>query len=461
MAGLFGLSIDHENYENERFKEDLFWGTFYQQHLGEDFCGVAIMDSARVFKIWSGQAGLFRPNFESKKDFWDGYYGIGCCGSASEPLFVDSKLGPFSICFSGNIVNCQELKNDLMRSGQIFGGGTGDIEIISRIIVQGENILDGIKRMSQKIKGAYSLLVLTDHGLYAARCPFGYWPLVIGEKKGAIAVSSESGGFNNFGFKLVRDLKPGEIVLLKGEKLETKEIISREKTQICSFIWVYTAFPNGIFEGVPASLVRKRLGASLARRDIESGFIPDIVAPVPYSGGSHAIGYHNEFCHQIVEGRIDRLPLYDEVLLKYPYAGRSYTPQNEKRRKTEARIKLLTSAEDYKDQILVICDDSIVRGTQTSENLVPKLESIGFKEIHFRISNPELLSHCSSGKTTKKGELFAARIPSKKERINFLNSKSERKIVKSLEYSTIEDLARAIGLPLNQLCIECASPTKE
>ncbi|MDP2910181.1 MAG: hypothetical protein Q8N58_00100, partial [bacterium] len=234
-----------------------------------------------------------------------------------------------------------------------------------------------------------------------------------------------------------------------------------KQTQICSFIWVYTAFPNGVFNGIPASLVRKRLGALLAQRDIKNGFIADRVAPVPYSGGSHAIGYHNEFCRQIIAGKIARLPFYDEVLLKYPYAGRSYTPQDEKRRRTEARIKLLTSAEDYRGQILVVCDDSIVRGTQTSENLVPKLESMGFKEVHFRISNPELLSHCPAGKTTKRGELFAAKIPLKQERIRFLNSKSERSIVKSLEYNVVDDLEKAIGLPLDQLCVDCDLNPKE
>jgi amidophosphoribosyltransferase len=240
---------------------------------------------------------------------------------------------------------------------------------------------------------------------------------------------------------------------MKNGSFEQKEIISPEKVQICSFVWVYTAFPNGVFEGIPSSLVRKRLGSSLARRDIENGFIPDIVAPVPDSGRFHAIGYLQEFCRQMNEGKISRIPFYDEVLLKFAYAGRSFIPQTEEARALEAHIKLLTGGEDYTGKIVVICDDSIVRGTQTQTNLVPKLRLMGIEDTHFRISNPELLSHCPWGKTTKKGETLAHRMPKKEDRINFLG-------IKSLEYNTVEDLVRAIGLPREQLCVDCDLKTK-
>ena len=156
-------------------------------------------------------------------------------------------------------------------------------------------------------------------------------------------------------------------------------------------------------------------------------------------------------CRQMFEGKIDKVPLYEEALLKYPYAGRSYTPQREEARKLEAHIKLLRSGEDYQGKRVVVCDDSIVRGTQTQTNLVPKLRALGIGEIHFRISNPELLSHCPWGKTTQKGETLAYRKPSKADRIEFLG-------VDSLEYNTIDDLVKAIGLPREQLCMDCDLP---
>ena len=169
---------------------------------------------------------------------------------------------------------------------------------------------------------------------------------MIGEKEGAVIVASESGGFANLGYRRVRDIEPGEVVLLKNGRWETKGRITPPTVQACSFYWVYTGFPNNVFEGVPDSLVRKRLGAALAARDIERGFVPDVVIPVPDSGRFHAIGYHQEFCRQMMAGKVARIPLYDELLLKYPYAGRSFIPRDQKQRDKEARIKLLASGED-------------------------------------------------------------------------------------------------------------------
>jgi len=448
MAGIFGLSINPKIYQTN-FLEDLFWGTFYQQHLGEDYAGLATYHSGREEKIKiRTHRGLFRPTFSNDLVGLEGTDGIGYCGSDREPFFVDSRFGKFALCFSGNLINRFQLVEQFKNSGHTFERGD-DVEIIAKLIGQGEGVIDGIKKMTEKIQGAYSLLLLTEEGIYAARCPSAQWPLVIGLKKGAVAVSSGSAGFGNLGFKLECDLKPGEIVLIKNSHYETKERMPAKIIHICSFLWVYTAFPNEIIEGIPASWVRKRLGASLARRDINQGFVPDLVIPVPDSGRLHAIGYHQEFCRQMNEGRIKRVPFYDEMLLKYPYAGRSFTPQTQKIRDQEAQIKILEASENYQGKRAVVCDDSIVRGTQTQTNLVPKLRATGIKELHFRISNPELCSHCPWGKTIKKGETLVSRLPAKEKRIKFLG-------IESLEYNTIEDLIQAIDLPKEYLCFDCS-----
>jgi len=442
MAGLFGLSIN-EKYKGN-FLEDLFWGTFYQQHLGEEYSGLSSYNQGR-FQIHTHR-GFFRATFENNMTGLEGTEGIGYCGPVREPYFSDSKLGKFSLCFSGNIINFVQLVERFKNFGHTFERGD-DIEIITKLVSQGSDVVDGLKIIAKEIEGAYSLFILTEEGIYAARCPRGYWPLVIGEKEGAAVVTSESIGFGNLGLRLLRDLEPGEIILVKNGRWETKDKIQSKK-QICSFYWVYTGFAADKLEGASASLVRKRLGASLARRDIARGFVPDIVVPVPDSGRFHAIGYKEEFDRQKNEGKIGKVPYYDEILLKYPYAGRSFTPQIEEVRNREAQIKLLESGEDYHDKIVVVCDDSIVRGTQTQTNLVPKLKKVGIKEIHFRISNPELRSYCPWGKTTKKGETLASRLPSKEDRIKFLG-------VESLEYNSIDDLVDAIGLLREQLCVDC------
>lgn len=445
MAGIFALSINPERYK-DRFLDDLFWGTFYVQHFGEDYAGLSTYSDKKGIKIRTHR-GLFRPTFSEDMESMDGTEGIGYCGLDREPFLVSSRLGKFSICFSGNIINLTDLEEEFEKTGHVFQRAD-DIEIIAKLIVQKDNIIEGIFSMAKRVLGAYSLLILCKEGIYAVRSPMAHFPLVIGEKEGAMVVSSSSSGFRNINFGLFRDLQPGEIVLMKNDSLKTKGKIEGKRVQFCSFFWVYTAFPSAIIEKIPASLVRKRLGAALARRDIKKGFIPDIVVPMPESGRFHAIGYHQEFCLAASRGEIKKIPLYDELLIKYPYTGRSFIPRHQKDRDKEDQVKILETGEDFKGKIVVICGDSIVRGTQIERNLVPKLKKAGIRKIHLRISNPELLSYCPWEKATKEGELFSSRFSSIKEKIRFLG-------VESLEYNSIDDLLKAIGLPKEKLCVDC------
>jgi amidophosphoribosyltransferase len=445
MPGLFALSVNSQQYKSD-FLEDLFIGTFYHQHLGEAYGGLSTFSDGQ-FRIRTHR-GLFRATFGRDLEGLSGTEGIGYCGSVREPYFSESGLGRLSACHSGNVRNLAELMERFKDLGHVFTRGD-DIEIVTKLIAQGSNLVDGIQKLDKELDGAFSLLILTEEGIYAVRCATGRWPLVIGEKQGAVVVASECGGFANLGFRRVRDLEPGEIVLLKNGGWETKGRISGGKVQVCSFYWVYTGFPTNVFEGVPDSLVRKRLGAALARRDIENGFIPDVVIPVPDSGRFHAIGYQQEFCRQMMAGKVRNVPVYDELLVKYPYAGRSFIPQDQKQRDREARVKLLASGEDCSGKVVAVCDDSIVRGTQAQTDLVPKLRQTGVREIHFRISNPELRSYCPWGKTTRKGELLADRVLAIADRVKYLG-------VDGLKYNTIQELSEAIGRPLESLCVDCA-----
>ena len=333
MPGFFVLSIDTEKYKGD-FLDDLFWQTFYQQHLGEDYAGLATCNGGKI--SIRTHRGLFRPTFGADLAGLEGTMGIGYCGDNREPILVDSKLGEFAACFSGNIINQGELVERFKTCGHSFAWGGADVEVLAKLIAQGEGFVDGIQRMNDEVEGAYSLAILTPEGIYVACDPSGRWPLVIGEKPGAVAATTDPCGFDNWKFSYQRDVEPGEIVLLKNGCAETKGRIPGTKIQICTFVWVYTNFPDAVFKNVPVSAVRKRLGAILARRDIKRGFIPDIVAPVPDSGRFCAIGYHQEFCRQVNEKKIDRVPEYDEVLMKYPYAGRSYPRSSQAERHLEA-----------------------------------------------------------------------------------------------------------------------------
>jgi len=484
MAGLFGLSINPETYEGD-FKEDLFWGTSYLTHLSEEKSGLAAFK-----KNWithDSKPGLFAPNFKNRMADFDGTEAIGYCGQAEEPFLGDSELGPLCACFIGNIINSENLLSKIKKSGGLVERGD-EVEVILNLIAQGaingKGIVKGIKSMTRKIKGAYSLLMLTRDGIYAVCCPNYRWPLVIGQKKGAVVVGAESGGFDNLDFKLVRDIEPGEILLIKNGSFKQVGVIPAPNPKICTFRWVYTDFVNSIIKGIPTSLVRKRLGVALARRDIKKGFIPHIVIPVPDSGRLHAIGYYQEFVRQMMLGRIKKIPFYDEYLHKYGFSRSFLRPTHEERQKT-AHYKIVISGETINhflkmleeaglDEILedikvtgriiiVICDDSVVRGIQIESNLAPKVTKV-FEvkteggtlikvEIHVRSSNPELLSHCPWGKTTKKGETLAQQCPKIEDRI-------KRMGIDGLGYSTINDLVWAIGLPKEKLCVDCSLPPK-
>jgi amidophosphoribosyltransferase len=304
MSGIFALSVG-QGYKGN-FLEDLFRGTFYNQHLGEEDAGLSRFRKSSNEPIKTRtHRGLFRPNFADDLGDMEGTEAIGFCGSDREPFSIDSRVGEFSVCFSGNIINRLALVEELKRKGFSFERRGDDIEIIAKLIAKGDSVTDGILKMASQTQGAFSLLVLTKNGIHAALCPSAQWPLVVAEKEGTIAVSSESAGFSNLGFSIIRDLEPGEIIHIRnGEWTEARQYTGpSERPQFCSFVWVYTGSPASRFRRIPISLVRKRLGASLARKDIEAGFIPDIVIPVPDSGRFHAIGYFEEFCRQFQEGR--------------------------------------------------------------------------------------------------------------------------------------------------------------
>ena len=453
MAGLCALSVDPSIYIADNgsfpFGELLFWEAFYHQHLGEEFCGFAFLKDGKIRN--EGASGLIRSNFISRTDTFIGTEGIGYCGDSEEPFKMISKRGKAALCFSGNLLNRQQLLRELLSLGRVFDK-TDDIEIIANLLLHGDTWIDGIKNVKDRIKGAITLLILTEDGIYATTSSDSHWPLIIGKQKGAVSVACESSGFGNLGFEIERDLHPGEVVFLKNGKYSLENHGNHLNAQICKFLWVYTAFPSAKIWGLPVSLVRKKMGAILARKDILNGFSPDIVSFVPDSGRYHGLGYFEEYCRAVNRGEIKRVPFLDLPLQKYPYAGRSYTPSSQINRDREAHIKILPNAENYEGKVLVILEDSVVRGTQIKSNLAPKLRLMGFKEIHVRASNPELLSYCPWGKSTKPGETLADRIPDLEERAKYLG-------VDSVRYNTLDDLKKVfddLGLSSDLLCFDCA-----
>ncbi|MDD5432681.1 MAG: amidophosphoribosyltransferase [Candidatus Omnitrophica bacterium] len=458
MSGIFGV------VSKGNCMEDLFYGTDYHSHLGSQFAGLAVMGDELVRKIHDIRGSQFKAKFFEDYLKMSGNKGIGVISAKDEqPIVINSKFGPFAIITNGYIDNARELTDELFKQGKSFSevtdGGVNQTELVAKLIICGKDIVGGIELMFSKIKGACSLLLLNKDGIYIARDKCGNTPLVIGQYKDAWAVTSETSAFSNLGFEIKKYVGPGEIIFLDESGMKTEKK-SNKCSQICSFLWIYTGFPASSYEGINVEVVRERCGKCLAKGD---NVKVDIVAGIPDSGTTHAIGYSME----------SRVP-YRRPLVKYtPGFDRSYIPASQERRDLVARMKLLPVADIIKDKKIVFCDDSIVRGTQLKNYTIQKLKECGIKEIHFRIACPPLMFPCKFNFSTRTLNELAARRAIKAiegKELNdpspYLDEKSakHKKMVDwiandmgvtTLKYQKLDDMVNAIGLPKKDLCLYC------
>ena len=406
----------------------------FLQHRGQQYCGIATSDGKDL--VIQSHKGRVEPSF-TREDFevLQGNFGIGHVSLRDrQPMTLHSKLGDFALCFNGNIVNADELIAGLKKRGMSFWLDS-HVELLSKIVAQEESFVEGIKEIKRKTDGSYSLLILNNEGIIASRDWMGFKPLILVKKRGEHAVSSESRALQNLGFEIVRDVKPGETILINEEGFKTLDHAAGNRTAFCAFEWAYTASVDSVIEELSVDKARNNMGAMLARRD-KGNLEADIVAPVPNSGIGHAEGYHLE----------SGLPLKSVFLLDR-YGDRSYTQITQRERDNEAKKKLSVLQEAVKGKRIVLCDDSIVRGTQIREK-VKELKRFGAKEVHVRIAVPPLMHPCRYGLSTRGyDELIARRMPVEKicEHIG----------ADSLVYNTLEDLVKALGKRKDELCLYC------
>lgn len=461
MSGLFGVVSKGDCLT------DLFYGTDYHSHLGTQFGGLAVLDNDDfVRQIHNISQSQFKSKFSEDYRHIKGNKGIGVVSAFDEqPIYLKSKFGPFCIATEGLIDNADALVDNLLQRGVSFTevshkGIVNASELIAKLISQGDNLIDGIEKMFDLIEGSCTLLILNRDGVTAARDRFGYTPLAIGKRKDAWAVTSETCAFPNTNFEMVKDLKPGEIVQI-GENGPTSLVPGGQASQICSFLWIYTGFPASSYEGINTETVRERCGRALAKRDKDIEV--DVVSGVPDSGIAHAIGYAME------SGKPYRRPL-----IKYtPGYGRSYTPPTQETRDLVARMKLIPVKEIIKGNRLVVCDDSIVRGTQLKNFTVNKLWDSGAREVHVRPACPPLMFPCKFCLSTRSIHELAARKAIRAIEGHDVEDVSEytdpatakyktmvEKIAKdlnvtTLRYQTVDDMVEAIGFPKEKLCLYC------
>ena len=461
MGGFFGT------VSTQPCAADLFYGTDYQSHLGTRRGGMATFDPEEGFfrSIHNLQSSYFRTRFEPELDKFKGNSGIGIISDTdAQPLLMNCHLGRFAIVTVAKVNNLEQLANKLleqnMHLSEFSSGRINPTELIALLIIQGKNFVEGIENVYRSIQGSCSLLLLTEDGIIAARDSWGRTPIVVGEKEGAIAVTSESSAFPNLGYETTKFLGPGEILYIHADRTEQLRRPNKG-LQICSFLWVYYGFPTSCYEGINAECARNECGREMGKEDeVEV----DCASGIPDSGIGMAVGY--------AEGH--KIP-YARTIAKYtPTWPRSFTPSNQELRSLVAKMKLIPNEKLLEGKRVLFCDDSIVRGTQLRNN-GKRLYGLGAKEVHMRIACPPLIWSCPFVNFTASKndlELISRRIiqalegdPDKNlEAYARTDSPEYKRLVKeiakelepdSLKFTKLETLVRSIGLPKCRLCTHC------
>ncbi len=459
MSGIFG-AVSKNDCVNI-----VFHGTDYHSHLGTEYGGIAVLGNEFSRQIHDISQTQFKSKFFEDIKKMKGNKGIGVISASEEqPIYLNSKFGPFAVALNGFIENKEELAKSLLNNGVSFSElsrkSVNSAELIAKLINQGADMVKGIENVFDSIKGSCSVLILHEDGIYAARDRSGYTPLVIGKGEQGFAVTSETSAFPNTGFEIVKFVGPGEIILINESGMEEKRKAGKT-SQICAFLWIYTGFPASTYEGINVEIVRERSGRLLAKKDTD--IKSDVVAGVPDSGTAHAIGYAME------SGKPYRRPL-----VKYtPGYGRSYTPPSQEMRNAIAKMKLIPIRDIIKGQRIIVCDDSIVRGTQLKNFTINKLWEAEAKEVHVRPACPPLMFPCRFNISTRTINELAARrairdiegrdIEDVSEYVDHNTGKHKKMIdwiakdieVTTLRYQTAEDMVKAIGLPKEKLCLYC------
>lgn len=466
MSGFFGCVSRRDCVA------DVFYGTDYHSHLGTKRGGMAFcQDENFVRSIHSLENAYFRNKFEPELPKFEGSkMGFGVISDMeSQPITLTSHLGRFSVVTIGRIDNVEELTRELLDKrvnfAELSASQINATELVAILISSGDSFKEGIELVQRKIKGSCSLMVLTKDGIYASRDKYGRTPVIIGKNTYGFAIATESSAFANLDYVTYAELGPGQTMLVTADGLQEVTPAGKKK-QMCAFMWVYYGYPSSYYEGINVEASRYRNGCAMAGNDPDLKGA-DLVAGIPDSGVAHAIGFSN--CKKIP---------YQRPFVKYtPTWPRSFLPTNQNMRDLVARMKLIPNEALIKGNDMVICDDSIVRGTQLKDNIV-KLTEAGAKSIHIRIACPPLVYPCvflnfSTSRSTF--DLITRRVIKSIEGTNEFDDKilaeyadpsteryarmveAMRKIIgaDTLKFQKLDDLVKAIGLPKEDLCTHC------
>ena len=392
-CGVFGAY----DFDGGDVASTIYYGLFALQHRGQESCGIAVSDTqgpkGKVFSY--KDMGLVNEVFDAEKlDKLNGNIGVGhvrysTAGSSvrenAQPLVLNYVKGTLGMAHNGNLLNAIELREELSYTGAIFQT-TIDSEVIAYLIarerLKTSTVEAAVKNSMEKIKGAYSLIVMSPRKLIGARDPFGFKPLCIGKRDNTYFLSSETCALDTVGAEFVRDVLPGEVVTITHNGIESDTSLCQKNTARCIFEYIYFARPDSKIDGMGVYESRINAGRILAKtHPVEA----DLVVGVPESGNAAALGYSLE----------SGIP-YGNAFIKNNYVGRTFIKPKQEQRESSVKVKLNVLSDTVKGKRVIMIDDSIVRGT-TSARIVALLKQAGASEVHVRISSPPFLHPCYFG----------------------------------------------------------------
>ena len=436
-CGIFGI------YSNEsNVAEIIFYGLQALQHRGQESAGIAVSDGENILvykdlglvsSVFNhqnlapllGKIGIGHSRYSTKgRNAWKN----------SQPFFRTFKNQSFAIAHNGNLINAEALRNEQLKKGAKLETFT-DTEIFASLIEtsQKDTIEEAIEETVSKVKGSYSIVILTKDKIFGLRDPNGFRPMALGKKGDSYIIASETCAFDIIDAQYIREIDPGEFIVIDNDGLRSQMIFPVDRKSMCVFELIYFARPDSYLFNKNMYEVRYRMGQELAR---ESEADADLVVSVPDSGTPAAIGYSTA----------SKVP-YVEGFIKNRYIGRTFIQPSPKIREIGVKLKLNPLKDIIKGKRLVVVDDSIVRGN-TSRQIIKMLYNAGASEIHMRISSPPLIYPCFYGIDMATQTEFIANHRTVEEIRRFLG-------VESLAYLSIDGLVRAIGEPKDNFCFAC------
>lgn len=440
-CGVFGIY----DFDGNDVASTIYYGLFALQHRGQESCGIAVSDTnGPVRKVLSHKGmGLVNEVFtqdglESMKgDIGVGHVRYSTAGASTrenaQPLVLNYVKGTLALAHNGNLINAAELRHDLEYTGAIFQT-TIDSEVIAYHIARerlnSKTVEEAVNRACNKIKGAYSLVVMSPRKLIGARDPYGFKPLCIGKRENSYILASESCALDTIGAEFVRDVLPGETVTITPESgiiSDMTRALPKNEQARCVFEYIYFARPDSRIDGVNVYSSRIQAGRFLA---IDSPVEADLVVGVPESGNAAALGYSLQ----------SGIP-YGTAFVKNSYVGRTFIKPKQSSRESSVKVKLNVLKEAVDNKRVIMIDDSIVRGT-TSDRIVRMLREAGAREVHVRISSPPFLWPC----------YFGTDVPAREQLIAYNRTVEDiRKIIGAdtlayLDISRLEDMVGGLNI---------------